>query len=523
MVIWALYVIAVSALVGAAAFCAERAARLRHAPTRWYWLMAILASIFVPAVIASISVQPPSIIGNATSRILVLRDMTSIPVSPQQWIRASNAQISHWRSFDSLLKSAWLLSSSGMLLILLAHAVMLRARVRRWRHGSLLDRGVLLSTDVGPAVVGFLHPRIVVPAWVEHAPPQTQAAIIAHEYGHLEAKDPQLFTAALFLLVAIPWNLPLWWHLRRLRQAIEVDCDARVIRGGQDVVAYSESLLTVGERQSAYIGAVAAMSESPSQLEQRINIMLGKPARWWKISAAALVCLSMVFVGAAAQVSPPNAQASAPTTPEITLDAATLQRYVGHYKVADADLIMSVTRTGTQLTTQLTGQGAVDVYPQTATHFFVKVVDANLDFVAEGDGPASAMVLHQNGRNITWTRIDDAVAAQASAELAARIQSNTPQPGSEAAVRDWIDRLEKGQPADYSRMSPMLAAAAKQQESMMPSLAASLGAFQSLAFQGVGTQGADSYVGKFEKSSLLIHIQLDSKGTIAMLGAQPYP
>jgi bla regulator protein BlaR1 len=195
MVIWALYVIAVSALVGAAAFCAERAARLRHAATRWYWLMAILASIFVPAVIASISVQPPSIIGNATSRILVLRDMTSIPVSPQQWIRASNAQISHWRSFDSLLKSAWLLSSSGMLLILLAHAVMLRARVRRWRRGSLLDRGVLLSTDVGPAVVGFLHPRIVVPAWVEHAPPQTQAAIIAHEYGHLEAKDPQLFTA----------------------------------------------------------------------------------------------------------------------------------------------------------------------------------------------------------------------------------------------------------------------------------------------------------------------------------------
>ncbi len=118
MVIWALYVIAVSALVGAAAFCAERAARLRHAPPRWYWMMAILASIVVPAVVASISVQPPSIVGNATSRILVLRDMTSIPVSPQQWIRASHAQINHWRSFDSLLKSAWLLSSSGMLLIL---------------------------------------------------------------------------------------------------------------------------------------------------------------------------------------------------------------------------------------------------------------------------------------------------------------------------------------------------------------------------------------------------------------------
>ena len=39
MVIWALYVIAVPALLGAAALCAERAARLRRAPTRWYWGM----------------------------------------------------------------------------------------------------------------------------------------------------------------------------------------------------------------------------------------------------------------------------------------------------------------------------------------------------------------------------------------------------------------------------------------------------------------------------------------------------
>lgn len=253
--------------------------------------------------------------------------------------------------------------------------------------------------------------------------------------------------------------------------------------------------------------------------------MLGKPARWWRISAAALVCMSMVFVGAAAQVSPPNAQSSAPTTPEITLDAATLQRYVGHYKIADADVIMSVTRNGTQLVTQLTGQTTVDVYPQTATHFIVKVagIDANLDFIAEGDGPASAVVLHQNGRDITWNRIDDATATQAGAELAARIQSNTPQPGSEAAVRDWIDHLVKSQPADYSRMSPALAAVAKQQESRTPEIAASLGAFQSLVFQGVGAQGFDTYLAKFDKGSLLVRIQLDSKGIITMLGAQPYP
>ena len=78
----------------------------------------------------------------------------------------------------------------------------------------------------------------------------------------------------------MPWNLPLWWQLRRLRYAIEVDCDARVLAGGLDPAHYGETLIAVGERQSAYVGAVAAMSESRSFLEERIRIMISKPVKW---------------------------------------------------------------------------------------------------------------------------------------------------------------------------------------------------------------------------------------------------
>ncbi|UUZ52386.1 hypothetical protein LP419_22985 [Massilia sp. H-1] len=45
----------------------------------------------------------------------------------------------------------------------------------------------------------------------------------------MAARDPQLLGLALLVLVAMPWNLPMWWQLRRLRHAIEVDCDARVL------------------------------------------------------------------------------------------------------------------------------------------------------------------------------------------------------------------------------------------------------------------------------------------------------
>ncbi len=96
MVIWALYVIAVSALLGAAALCAERAARLRRAPTRWYWLIAIGASIMMPIVISSVSVQAPAIPGIITGRpaakAVALRSVTSIPLYPQGWISDSNAR-----------------------------------------------------------------------------------------------------------------------------------------------------------------------------------------------------------------------------------------------------------------------------------------------------------------------------------------------------------------------------------------------------------------------------------------------
>ena len=130
-----------------------------------------------------------------------------------------------------------------MLLALIAGGfVHLALRKRRWQPAVVAGAPVLVTDDVGPAVVGLLRPRIVVPRWVTHAPRTQQSAVLAHEQSHLEARDPQLFTLALALLVFMPWNLPLWWQLRRLRRAIEIDCDARVLEGGIDAASYGETL-----------------------------------------------------------------------------------------------------------------------------------------------------------------------------------------------------------------------------------------------------------------------------------------
>jgi hypothetical protein len=251
--------------------------------------------------------------------------------------------------------------------------------------------------------------------------------------------------------------------------------------------------------------------------------MLDQGARWWKVAAAALMCLVPVVVPAAAQGIAPNAPSSAPAA--VSVDAATLQRYVGHYSFGKPDIqaVATVTLTGTQLRMQATGQQAFDINPQSATHFILDAgaIEIGLDFVTDGKGPATALVVHQNGQDVTMARIDDATSAQFAAKMAARIQSKTPQPGSEAAVRDWIDHMEKSQPLDYTKMSPQLAEAMKGQADQAAGIISSMGALQSLTFQGVEPSGADAYLAKFLTGSLLFHVVIDSKGIISGFGVTP--
>lgn len=86
---------------------------------------------------------------------------------------------------------------------------------------------------------------------------------------------------------------------------------------------------------------------------------------------------------------------------EISVAPAVLQQYLGVYTHDPAT--MTVTLEGNQLFSQLTNQPKVPIYPESETHFFLKVVDAQLDFVKEGE-KVTKVVLHQNGQNIDWLK-----------------------------------------------------------------------------------------------------------------------
>lgn len=235
---------ALALLLSAAAWRAERTQQRRGHTTRWLWLAAIAASA----------------------------------IAPLAWLPGVLAAMP---AEQAQLKLGWFVLSSGMLILLALRSVWLLSHQRRWQKTSLLGTPVYLSGGIGPCVAGLLRPRIVMPVWLQLIPPRQQALLLAHAHCRLAARDPQLLALAYALIVLMPWNLPLWWQLHRLRFAIEVDCDARMLAHGHALRDYATVLRRHGQYYSGLTGAAPIVLGDPRALRRRRHLMArftGKPA-----------------------------------------------------------------------------------------------------------------------------------------------------------------------------------------------------------------------------------------------------
>ncbi len=200
-----------------------------------------------------------------------------------------------------------------------------------------------------------------------------------------------------------------------------------------------------------------------------------------------------------------------------------LARYVGIYAMAPG-VNMTITLAGNQLAGQMTGQGKIALSAESETTFVPQGIDAQIEFPKDDSkGPASQLILHQNGRDTTAKRLDDAEAkkvADAAAAFDKRFKDQTAAKENEAALRQMIEELQSGKP-NYDRMSVGLANATRQQLPQLQSTIAGLGAVQSVKFTGVGPGGADIYQVKFEKGSLEYRIWLAPDGKIDSANFRP--
>jgi TonB family protein len=279
------YTLAVSAVMLAAGLGVERALERLGRPTRWVWLGGMLAGVVVPVGALLRAPLPAAPLPGGSSRVgeIALVGVGALPEPAAAPLALDSALLLGWGAASLLVTLALCWSLASL------------ARTRRgWRRETVERTWVWISEQTGPAVVGFLRPSIVLPAWVLGWDPALRRLIVAHEREHVRAGDSRLLLAGLLLLCAAPWNVALWWQWRRLRQAVETDCDRRVLAAEPDVRRYGSLLLEVAERTRRQALPMAAFAESRSFLERRIRMMTNRQIRHRAGWTAALAVAGLI-------------------------------------------------------------------------------------------------------------------------------------------------------------------------------------------------------------------------------------
>lgn len=329
MIAWMLYTVVVTAIVAAAARAAETIARALSYRVRWTWIGALALSALLSASSALRLAR-----GDALS-VVAANDVSATPSiaagrSLVEETRAVMAMVG--RSLDAPMRSvfaaldarapravssfavvAWAVASFGIAALFIAvvrRFARLRAALPRQRMG---DVDVRVAPEIGPVALGILRPEIVVPRWLLDRCPEEQGLAVAHEREHLRARDPLLIALGWTVVIAAPWNAALWYMMSRLRLAIEVDCDARVLRRGASAHAYGALLIDVAGR-SAPLSLGALTLAGHSHLHQRIIMLRPDAAPFRRVRAAVAVpCLTVGLLVAC--------QATVPASRPVAVDA----------------------------------------------------------------------------------------------------------------------------------------------------------------------------------------------------------
>jgi beta-lactamase regulating signal transducer with metallopeptidase domain len=329
---WLLYLLLVGALLCAGAAALSSAASALRGPTRGVW-SAALAGIVLLGVIAprerllQVRYEPAGSIGAPSSSRATTptRADGGVRDAWEALGRGSTSLIASLerrvpRAIEVPLLVAW--AAASLLLVALFAAVNVRvARARRvWPLRLLHGVSARVTPATGPAVVGLAHPEIVVPRSLLDRSDDEQRLILSHEREHVRAGDHLLLAAGWLVVIALPWHPAVWYLLARLRLAIELDCDARVLRAGASPRSYGTLLIEVAAHAGgSRIGALA-LADGPSQLERRIRAMNGSRKRYGAASAAVACAIGAVMVLVACE-------AKIPTSAEIEqMDVASAQR-----------------------------------------------------------------------------------------------------------------------------------------------------------------------------------------------------
>jgi beta-lactamase regulating signal transducer with metallopeptidase domain len=317
---WMMYTMLITLLLLAGAIAAEFVCRAMRWPTRFVWCAAICLSIglSVRALVRKASVNAPStitlsasppraeapVVGRPTAASDRVMQIVRKPLElPTRQIEALNSTtlVAVGRALPGAIVLASILGLCSVIVIV----TRIRRLTRRLELRRIDGYEVLVSEDVGPALLGVFRLQIVLPRWVLALDDVERGVILEHERQHAVARDPILIAASALAIAFAPWNLALWAMFARLRLAIELDCDQRVLTSHCDARRYGRVLVTVYEQASAGRMQLAFVARR-SNLERRIRRLMERAPRLVSSRGLAALATALVSIAAACETAAPT-------------------------------------------------------------------------------------------------------------------------------------------------------------------------------------------------------------------------
>jgi len=332
---WMMYLLLVGVLMTVAARVLAGAMRTFGRPTRWVWAAALASVVALALVAPRQEVDQTQLAPAVATRAAVAAVVDH--ASPDLLTRfrgayqlvgdVATAALSSLsqrvpRALAIAFVAAWAIASAALLALFVAVNVRIARARRRWPVSQACGTPVRVAPESGPAVLGLLRAEIVVPRSLLERSAEEQRLILIHEREHLRARDHLLLASAWLVAIAFPWHPAVWALINRLRLAIELDCDARVLRAGESPKSYGALLIDVAAHHGGIRIGALALADGPSHLERRILAMNAPRKRHALAYGALLSGLGTLLVLVACE-------AKIPTSTEIAqMDVAGAEKSV---------------------------------------------------------------------------------------------------------------------------------------------------------------------------------------------------
>lgn len=317
---WMIYLLFVGVAFAIGAHALDSIVRRTSLPARWVWMTA-LAGIVVMAFIAPRKESAPAGVrlsaavttrsGAATTTPTASIAQSLLSAQRRMSERLSNAFVAAETRVPKAvffgIAGGWALFSAALLVMLVAVSSEMNDERRRWPTARVGGARVRLAPTTGPAVVGLTNPEIVVPRWLLERNDDEQRLVVVHESEHVAARDQIVIIAGWLVVALLPWHPAVWWMMSRLRLAVELDCDARVLRRGVHARSYGTMLIDIAGQCAGHRVGALALADKTSHLEQRLLAMTPSRTRFTAVRVASLGAVAALAILAACEARLPTA------------------------------------------------------------------------------------------------------------------------------------------------------------------------------------------------------------------------